>query len=152
MGRYGIGFNSQGKWTAYPGVVVTVDPSELDLANQGPTGVVALLGTATGFFPPKQYSRFPFDAATPSQYIAAGSDLLITVSLATKPFAQLGHGVAEVYVVPINEALPATLTMQDDAAADVVKLTTLGWGAMFNQMKATVTGTTGQALVLTLPA
>jgi len=119
MGRFGIGFNSQGHWTMYPGVVVSVDPSDLDIANQGPTGVVALIGSATGFFPPKQYSLFPSGAATPGQYIAPGSDLLTTVSFATRPFSQLGFGPGQIYIVPCNPALPATYDVQGSGGAAV---------------------------------
>jgi hypothetical protein len=151
MGKYGIGFNSQGQWTAYPGVVVTVDPTALDLANQGPTGVVALLATGTGFFPPKQYTLFPSATATPDQYIGAGSDLLVTVKFATQSFSQLGHGAGEVYVVPVNEALPGTFTVKDDQVADVLTLTTLGWGAQFNDTTITIAGSAPAVLTLSLP-
>lgn len=155
MGRFGIGFNAQGQWTMYPGVVVTVDPSQLDIANQGPTGVVALIGTATGFFPPKQYSLFPQGAATPSQYLAPGSDLLTTVSFAQRPFSQLGVGPSEIYIVPCNAATPAELSLAGTPATPTLDLTTLGWGTIFNQLTATTTSdvapaTTG-TLVLALP-
>jgi hypothetical protein len=132
--KYGIGFNSQGKWTAYPGVVVTVDATDLDLASVGPTGVVALLGTGSGFFPPKEYSRLPVEQGTPDRYLAAGSDLLVQAQLAVKSFSQLGTSPADIYVVPVNLALQssfslqgtaaATLNLVDNAAAVVIRLAT----------------------------
>jgi|SRR5215471_4163151 len=154
MGRFGIGFNAQGQWTMYPGVVVTVDPSQLDIANQGPTGVVALIGSATGFFPPQEYSLFPQGAATPNQYLAPGSDLLVTVSFAQRPFAQLGFGPSQIYIVPCNPALAATLSLAGTPTTPTLDLTTLGWGAIFNQLTATTkagTGTNQQVLILSLP-
>jgi hypothetical protein len=110
MGRFGIGFNNQGFFTTYPAVFSNVYAEDLDLLNQGPTGVLAILGEGYGMIPPKVATALPSGA--PSRWLAS-SDLLVATSFAVRPFTQFQGAVPQqVYVVPVTPATPAALTLQ----------------------------------------
>jgi hypothetical protein len=114
MGKYGIGFNDQGRFRVFPAVSTTINKDGLDLVAQGPTGVVAILGPGAGFFPPKKATAVPIGLNTPSRYIAGG-DLLSALNFAVRPFAELDRAVSQVYVVPVTPATQASKTLSTGA-------------------------------------
>lgn len=142
MGRYGIGFNNQGFFTTYPTVFSNVDATQLDFRNQGPTGILALLGTGAGFFQPKVATSLPYQGGDPGRFLSEGSDLLVAAKFAVRPFPQLGRAVGQIYVVPVTAATKSTLNIQNNVPTTLVTITSKGWGLKFNSIKVAYTSGT----------
>lgn len=147
--RFGIGYNHEGFFTTYPTVFSSVDKTALEFRNQGPTGILALLATGTGFIEPKVPFALPYEQGDPSRWIA-DSDLLVAARFAVRAFPQLGRAVGQIYVVPVTPATPATKKIVSVTPEDLVTFTTLGWGTQFNQV--TIAHDAGTKVVtITLP-
>lgn len=134
MGRYGIGFNSQGKFTTFPSVFTTINAEELDLRNQGPTGILAVVGPGAGFLPPKVATALPFDIGTPSRFFSPG-DLVDALNFAVRPFAEFNRTPGSIYVVPATPATAATKAINNGSAQLLCTLTALLWGLGGNSIK-----------------
>ncbi len=126
MGGFGIGFNSRGAWTAFPSIFSNINIDDLDMRNQGPTGVVAIVGPGAGFFEPKKASALPL--ATPPNRFITPSDLLTASQYAVRPFPELDRGLNQVFVVPVTPATPATGTESSVTPTALFTYTANVWG------------------------
>src|SRR5437762_1479683 len=145
--RFGIGFNHQGFFTTFPTVFTDINADDLDLRNQGPTGIMAILAEGAGFFPPKVATSLPLDVGAPQRFISP-SDLLTAAALAARPFPELDRQAGQIFVVPVTPATRATFTLVSSTPTDLATLTVKVWGLKGNV--ATVKSETGK-LTLALP-
>lgn len=133
MGRFGVGFNYKGGFTAFPGVFPTINADNLDARPVSPLGIAAVLAEGAGFFEPGKVASLPIQFGAPRRYLSA-STLLTCAELATKPFSQLDRGVGQVLVVPVNQSTPSTKTLQSSAPTTLATITSKGWGLKFNEI------------------
>lgn len=133
MSKYDIGFNARGQWTAFPTVVSSINPDNLQLRPQSPQGVLAILAEGAGFFPPGVATPMPFDSGSPARFITA-SDLLTATNFAVRPFAALDRGPGQVFVVPVNPSTPSTKELSSVTPTLLMTLTSKGWGLAMNQL------------------
>ncbi len=134
MSRFGVGVNIGGRFTAFPNVSSRVNADLLALQNQGPQGVMAILGQGAGLFPPKVASILPMDVGSPERFITA-SDLLVAAQFADQGFTELQRGPGTIIVVPVN---PSTQASSAVSSVTPVLLYTL---------KAKVYGLAGNAII-----
>lgn len=132
MPSYGVGFNHLGQFTTYPQVFSRVNADDLDMRNQGPTGVLALLATGAGFFEPKKATALPL-ATPPNRFLSAG-DLLVTAEYGVRRFPELDRGPATIYVVPVNPSTKSTKTESSSTPTALFTVTSRGWGLKFNEI------------------
>jgi len=124
---FGVGINVNGRWTAFPSVTSIINADELALLNQGPQGVMAILGVGAGLFPPKVASILPTDVGSPERFIS-DSDLLVAAQFAAQPFADLGRGPGTILVVPVNPSTQATSQVSSATPTLLYTLTAKPYG------------------------
>ncbi len=132
MANFGIGFNSRGQFTTFPTIFSNINIDDLDMRNQGPTGVVAIVGPGAGFFPPKKPSALPL--ATPPNRFLAPSDLLTAAQYAVRPFPELDRGLNQVFVVPVTAATQASGTEASVTPTNLFTVTAKVWGLKGNEI------------------
>lgn len=126
MPGFGIGFNNRGQFTTFPSIFSNINIDDLDMRNQGPTGVVAIVGPGAGFFPPKTPTALPL--ATPPNRFIVPSDLLLASQYAVRPFPELDRGLNQLFVVPVTAATQATGTESSVTPTLLFTATALVWG------------------------
>jgi hypothetical protein len=148
MPSYAIGFNHNGQWTAFPSSFTTINAEALEARNQGPTGIMAILATGAGFFPPQQASSLPFDIGSPSRFLPP-SDLRTAAEFAVRRFTEPDiDGPGQIFVVPVTAATKSTLDIEDIVPATLATLTSKGWGL---KMNAILVKSEAGLLTVTLP-
>jgi len=136
---YALGFNDAGRFTMFPGVSSHINAEALDAVEQGPTGIVAILGIGAGFLEPKKVTSLPLALGSPARMIAP-SDLLEAAKFAVRPFQDLDRAVAQVLVVPVTPATHSQLELMAGASVTLT-LISAGWGLKMNELVASVVGT-----------
>lgn len=124
-----------GRLLTSPTVESAIYDAELATAYPGRAGnVVAILGTSEGGSPKE---TMYFDSPVTARRTLRRGDLLKAVEMAFNPSAEAGSP-ARVAAVRIEQAVQSSLTLVDDASADVIDLKSTDYGAHTNGIKVTV--------------
>lgn len=117
-----------------PATASAVNDDAMRNQNLSVGNVVALIGSSAGGKP-----KSPLRFGTPQEAIDTleSGELLEAVLAAFDPSSEVG-GPATVIAFRVNPALQASGTLKSAAAADVISLTTTGYGQRQNQVKVKV--------------
>lgn len=139
----GVFFN--GRQIITPTVESAVDDSRFAARNIGIGMRAAIVGRSVGGEP-----KTPIALRSPShaKQILKGGELLKAVEKAFAPSNET-NGPYEIYAVRVNPATQSSLTLKDDAAADVISLVSTDYGAHTTQIKVKIEAGTNKGKKLT---
>jgi hypothetical protein len=129
-------FTFGGAGTRRPTVRFVLDDTNLNSFSTGVLRVVALLGTAQGSQPGVPIL---WNTPTTALLVLRGGDLFEAIRYVYAPSAEV-LGASLVYTVRIagSGAAKATVTIDDAAAVDSIKIDARNWGALDNQIQVKV--------------
>lgn len=118
-----------GKFYRLPTVAVKTDTSGLTSTALAPGGIVAMIGTAEGG-QPNVVTRFT--DVNSAKSTLRGGDLFKAAEQAW------AHGAQVIYLTRVGNATQSSLTLTDVASADVMTVTSKGYGSYVNDIKVKV--------------
>ncbi len=123
-----------GRLLITPTTASVVDDSAMYNPNPSTGNILAIIGESVGGEPNKVLR---FGSANEAVDVLIDGESLKAIEKAFDPSNEV-PGPSEILFVRVNPATQASLTLKDDASADVIDLKTTGYGLHFNQVKVKI--------------